>query len=83
MKRISETATHILYVDYFEGQQVRVQQNKSTGELFFFSDDVAKVLGFKDQNEMMQSPKVKEVLRKAYEHTGKTSIIQIENNNYN
>lgn len=58
MKQISENSTHITYLDYFQGKQVRISKSKSTGELLFNSEDVAKVLGYKDHNDMMADPKV-------------------------
>jgi len=58
MKQISENSTHINYIDYFKGNQVRMSKCKATGEVLFNSDDFAKALGFKDHNDMVSDPEI-------------------------
>ena len=79
MKQISENATHTMHLGYFQGQQVRISRSKATGELFFNTDDVAKVLGYKDHDEMMEDPQVQAKLIEEQTRTGKSPIIESEN----
>lgn len=81
MKQISETSTHTVHLDYFQGHQVRISRCKATGELFFNTDDVAKVLGYKDHNDMMKDPKVQAQLLEQQVKTGKSVIIETDNTN--
>jgi prophage antirepressor-like protein len=74
MKQIAETPTHTVHLDYFQGQQMRMHRNKLTGEVSFNTDDVAKVLGYKDHNDMMSDPKVQAKLIEFETLTGKSAI---------
>ena len=85
MKQIQETPTHLIYLDYFEGQQVRIFKNKLTGEVGFNTDDVAKILGYRNETAMLNDPKVNDVLKQSYSETGKMPLMKIDdyNNNLN
>lgn len=74
MKQISEIPTHTVHLDYFQGQQVRMHRNKLTGEVHFNTNDVAKVLGYKDHDDMMRDPKIQAGLIEFEKTTGKPAI---------
>jgi len=81
MKQISENSTHINYLDYFQGKQVRISKSKATGEIFFNSDDVAKALGYKDHNDMMADPKVQAKVLENQLTGGKPMFVEREETN--
>lgn len=83
MKKINETPTHEIFLDYFQGQQVRIYRNKATGEIGFNTDDVAKVLGFENERAMLADPEVNERLKQSYAETGKMPLVKVENYNPN
>jgi prophage antirepressor-like protein len=78
MKQISENATHTVHLDYFQGKQVRISKSKATGELSFNTEDVARILGYKDHNDMMRDPKVQAKLLEHQQTTGKSALIEAE-----
>lgn len=78
MKQISENATHTAHLDYFQGKQVRISKSKATGELSFNTEDVARILGYKDHNDMMLNPEVQAKLLEHQQATGKSALIEIE-----
>lgn len=82
MKKISETATEETYVDYFQGQQMRMHRNKLTGELTINADDVAKGLGYKDQADMMADPEVQAKAIEYQKSKGEPLFIEKESTNH-
>jgi len=81
MKKIQDTPTHEIFLDYFKGQQVRIFKDKVTGEIAFNTDDVAKVLGYENEQAMLKDPKVIERLKQSYDETGKMPLTKIDNYN--
>lgn len=55
MKYTGEDTEYKYFVDIFGDIEIRMQVCKSTNQLYFNQDDVAKALGFKDDQEMITS----------------------------
>lgn len=55
MKLISTDAQYDYYIDYFQGIEVNIKKDKTTNQLYFSSESVAKILGFNNADEMIQS----------------------------
>lgn len=55
MKYINSDNDFDYYTDIFEGIEVRMQKNRKTQELYFNTESVALILGFKNADEMLQS----------------------------
>lgn len=55
MKIIAEDDKQITMLDYFEGQPMRFYKEKATGEIYVNADDMAKILGYTDQDELLGS----------------------------
>ncbi len=53
MKVIAEDSERITMLDHFQGQPVRFYKDKSTNEVFVNADDMAKILGYKDQHDLL------------------------------
>lgn len=62
MKIIDEDADKITMLDHFEGRPVRYYKNKATQEIYVNADDMAKILGFKDQHELLSQDATLDVL---------------------
>ena len=45
MKKTSEDNNYIYFLDFFQGDPVRIMQDKKTAEILFNADDVIKILG--------------------------------------
>lgn len=55
MKYINSDTQYDYYVDYFQGIEVRIKKDKLTQQMYYSSDSVAKILGFNNTDEMIQS----------------------------
>lgn len=55
MKLINTDAQFDYYIDYFQGTEVRMKKDKLTQQIYYSSDSVAKILGFNNTDEMIQS----------------------------
>lgn len=55
MIREKEDEKYIYFLDYFQGNPVHIQQDKTTGEIFFNADDVCHILGMGNFNEFIGS----------------------------
>lgn len=66
MYYINEDSNYKYYVDYFEGLEINMYVDKNTGELFLNRNDVAKVLGYNNFEEMMQNPEIIKVYMKKF-----------------
>lgn len=55
MKLINTDTQYDYYIDYFQGTEVRIKKDKLTQQIYFSSDSVAKILGFNNTHEMIQS----------------------------
>lgn len=55
MKLTNTDAQYDYYIDYFQGIEVRIKKDKLTQRLYYSSDSVAKILGFNNTHEMIQS----------------------------
>lgn len=55
MKLINTDAQFDYYIDYFQGTEVRMKKAKLTQQIYYSSDSVAKILGFNNTDEMIQS----------------------------
>jgi hypothetical protein len=55
MKLINTDAQYDYYIDYFQGIEVRIKKDKLTQRLYISSDSLAKILGFNNTDDMIQS----------------------------
>ena len=55
MKLINADTQYDYYIDYFQGIEVRMKKDKVTHQIYYSSDSVAKILGFNNSDEMIQS----------------------------
>ena len=55
MKLINTDAQYDYYIVYFQGTEVRMKKDKQTHQIYYSSDSVAKILGFNNTDEMIQS----------------------------
>ena len=55
MKLINTDTQYDYYIDYFQGIEVRIKKDKITNQIYFSSDSVAKILGFNNTDDMIQS----------------------------
>jgi TATA-box binding protein (TBP) (component of TFIID and TFIIIB) len=55
MKLINTDTQYDYYTDYFQGIEVRIKKDKVTQQIYYSSDSVAKILGFNNTDEMIQS----------------------------
>ncbi|RVT78548.1 hypothetical protein EOD40_04755 [Flavobacterium sufflavum] len=55
MRLINTDTQYDYYIDYFQGTEVRIKKDKLTQQIYFSSDSVAKILGFNNTDEMIQS----------------------------
>ena len=55
MKLINTDTQYDYYIDYFQGIEVRIKKDKTTQKIYYSSDSVAKILGFDNTDEMIQS----------------------------
>lgn len=58
MKLINIDEQFDYYIDYFQGIEVRMKKDKLTQQIYYSSDSVAKILGYKNTDEMIQSNNV-------------------------
>lgn len=77
MKLIHQTETHLYYESYFEGQKVRMMQDKKTSELKFNAEDTAKILGYGSLEKMMLDDAVLDALNEEYQEKGVFPISKI------
>jgi TATA-box binding protein (TBP) (component of TFIID and TFIIIB) len=55
MKLINTDAQYDYYIDYFQGIEVRIKKDKTTNQIYYSSDSVAKIFGFNNTDDMIQS----------------------------
>ena len=55
MKLINTDTQYDYYIDYFQGIEVSIKKDKKTNQIYYSSDSVAKILGFNNADEMIQS----------------------------
>ena len=55
MKLINTDTQYDYYIDYFQGTEVRMKRDKTTNQIYYSSDSVAKILGFNNTDDMIQS----------------------------
>lgn len=55
MKLINTDTQYDYYIDYFQGIEVRIKKDKKTNQIYYSTDSVAKILGFNNSDEMIQS----------------------------
>ncbi|TAH07207.1 MAG: hypothetical protein EAZ14_11455 [Runella slithyformis] len=70
MVQISENSTHVVFLDYYEGQKVRFYKNKQTGEIVINADDCARVLGYADAQAMLSSDEALDAANEQAKVTG-------------
>lgn len=80
MKKILETPEFEIYIENFQGHQVRISKSKITGKCAFNADDVAVVFGYKDHEHMMRDPEM-QAKEKEYKKSGKSMFVEQENSN--
>jgi len=64
MNYISEDENYKYYSGQFEGQEVRMREDKSTGELYLNNEDVAKCLGYENFDELLKNPEARKIIMK-------------------
>lgn len=52
---IDETEDYIVHEVYYEGFPIRVLYEKATGEIFYNSNDAARMLGYRDHEHFIGS----------------------------
>lgn len=62
MKVIAEDAERVTMLDHFEGHPVRFYLDKASGQILVNADDMAKVLGYKDQHELLSQDAALDIL---------------------
>ena len=55
MKLINSDTQYDYYIDYFQGIEVNIKKDKTTNQIYYSSDSVAKILGFNNADEMIKS----------------------------
>ena len=55
MKLIKTDTQYDYYIDYFQGIEVRIKKDKTTNQIYYSTDSVAKILGFNNTDDMIQS----------------------------
>ena len=55
MKLINTDTQYDYYIDYFQGIEVSIKKDKKTNQIYYSSDSVAKILGFNNADDMIQS----------------------------
>ena len=55
MKLIKTDTQYDYYIDYFQGIEVNIKKDKITKQIYYSSDSVAKILGFNNTDDMIQS----------------------------
>ncbi len=53
MKIIAEDTKRVTMLSYYEGKPVHFYMDKATREIYINSDDMAKVMGYADQHELL------------------------------
>lgn len=66
MKIIAEDDKKITMLDYFEGKPIRFYMEKSTGTIYTNADDMAKIMGYANQKELLSTDAALDAL---LEHT--------------
>lgn len=66
MKIIAEDTERFTMLDYFEGQPVRFYKSKKTNEVYVNADDMAKILGYKNQEELLSQDATLDVLNEEH-----------------
>jgi|GEM_PF-2977836 len=70
MVLINSTNEYEIYQDTFKGTPVRFFKDRQTGEIKVSVDDMAKVLGYKDEHEMLSQDEHLDALNEAHKRTG-------------
>ena len=55
MKLINTDTQYDYYIDYFQGIEVRIKKDKTTNQIYYSTESVAKILGFNNADDMIQS----------------------------
>ena len=55
MKYIHSDSQYDYFIDHFQGIEVNIKKDKLTQQIYYSSDSVAKILGFNNTPEMIQS----------------------------
>ncbi|WP_338646466.1 hypothetical protein V5J73_13300 [Flavobacterium sp. KS-LB2] len=55
MKLINSDTQYDYYIDYIQGIEVNIKKDKTTNQIYYSSDSVAKILGFNNADDMIQS----------------------------
>jgi hypothetical protein len=74
MKLIDETPTHQIFEDFYQGHQVRFLKDKITDEFSVHADDLARVIGFKNTQEMMSDDTFLDIVNDQHKKTGEFPI---------
>lgn len=78
MTLIKTTATHNIYLDFFEGIPIRILKDIKTNEISFFAEDVAKALDYGSLENMLGSDEVLDLMNEVKSETGKYPIYKID-----
>ena len=78
MRLLKTTATHYIYLDFFEGVPIRILKDIKTNEISFFAEDVAKALDYGSLENMMGSNEVLDLMNEVKSQTGNYPIYKID-----
>ncbi|MFC5270028.1 hypothetical protein [Adhaeribacter terreus] len=62
MKIIAEDAERITMIDHFEGHPVRFYFDKASGQVLVNADDMAIILGYKNQHDLLSQDAALDIL---------------------
>lgn len=79
MKLINTDTQYDCYIDYFQEIEVRIKKDKTTNQIYFSSDSAAKVLGFNNTDDMIQSNS--DVTNALLDGMNKGLVVKTFNNN--
>lgn len=74
MTKTHETPTHEYFLDYFQGQPVRIMRDRKTGEILFNLSNVAKCLGYESTEAMMSDDQILDSINKHKQQTGESPL---------
>ncbi|MBD2703794.1 hypothetical protein IC229_24320 [Spirosoma sp. BT702] len=62
MRRIYIDLNYEHFVDYYQGREIKIKQDRKTGEILFDAESVAPILGFASAEEMFSNDAVLDLL---------------------
>ena len=78
MKLIQVTETYLVYQGMFGNAPVRYIYSRADQEMFVHSQDLAKALGFSNEQEMCSSDAILDILNDMKEQSGSFPIVKLD-----